>query len=71
MVSVESSHGYIFYFKDESKLLESLTMFIVAEQNCCPFFRYNISILPNKKGLALEIAGPKAAKLMIQNFIEE
>ena len=69
--SKESDYGYIYFFKDENDLLEKLSKFIIEEQKCCPFFTYNISIQSNTNGIALEIAGPIGAKMLLRNIMDE
>lgn len=64
----ESLNGITYYFKDDSNLLESLLEHVQIEKACCPFFKFDISILPFNKGFALKISGSKEAIEMIKNF---
>jgi len=69
--SEESENGYIYYFNDDTVLLASLLEHVQIEKACCPFFKFDISILPFNKGFALQISGPKAALKMIEEFEDE
>jgi len=62
------SNGYIYYFEDEPGLAENIMEFIGKEKQCCPFFRFDFSILPFKKGLAFQISGSPAVKEFLTDF---
>ncbi len=64
-------NGYIFYFKDDSNLLDAIFEQVKIEKACCPFFKFDISILPNNKGFALQISGSEDALEMIKDFDKE
>jgi len=58
----ELEEGYIYYFEDEGDLAIKILEFIGKEKQCCPFFKFDFSILPFKKGLALKISGSEGVK---------
>ena len=60
-------NGYIYYFEDNQQLVEDILEFIGKEKQCCPFFKFDFSVLPFKKGLALQISGSPAVK----DFLED
>jgi len=64
----ESLNGYIYYFNDDPNLLESVLEHIQIEKACCPFFKFDISILPFNNGFALQISGSEDAIEMIKDF---
>ena len=64
----ESLNGISYYFKDSPNLLESLLEHVQIEKACCPFFKFDISILPFNKGFALKVSGSKEALEMIKDF---
>lgn len=64
----ESLNGITYYFKDDSKLLESVLEHVQIEKACCPFFKLDISILPFNNGFALKISGSEDAIEMIKDF---
>lgn len=59
---VELEEGYIYYFADEGDLAIKILEFIGKEKQCCPFFKFDFSILPFEKGLALQISGSAGVK---------
>ena len=59
---VELEEGYIYYFDDEGDLAIKILEFIGKEKQCCPFFKFDFSVLPFKKGLALQISGSEGVK---------
>jgi len=64
----KSKNGYIFYFEDDANLLASVFEQVTLEKACCPFFKFDISILPNDQGFALQISGSEAAMEMLGDF---
>ena len=64
----EIAQGFIYYFGDTEGLAEKITELMLKEKACCPFFKFDLSILPFNKGIALQISGSKAVKDMLQNF---
>jgi len=55
----ELAEGFIYYFEDEGDLALKILELIGKEKQCCPFFKFDFSILPFKKGLALQISGTR------------
>jgi hypothetical protein len=49
-------------------MAENLTELMLKEKACCPFFKFDLSILPFNKGIALKISGSKAVKEMLVSF---
>ncbi len=64
----EIQNGYTYYFDDDPILLNNLLEYIQKEKSCCPFFKFDISILPFSKGLAIQISGSKDAIKFLQDF---
>lgn len=61
-------NGYIYYFEDDQQLAEDILEFIAKEKQCCPFFKFDFSVLPFKKGLALQISGSPAIKDFLKDM---
>ena len=61
----ELTDGFVFYFDDEEGLAEQLMEFIAKEKQCCPFLKFDLSILPFGKGMGLRISGSEAVKEFI------
>jgi len=71
LVKKESlNNGYIYYFEDNQELAEDILEFIGKEKQCCPFFKFDFSVLPFKKGLALQISGSPAVKDFLKDMEE-
>jgi hypothetical protein len=64
----ELPQRFIFYFNDTEGMAENLTELMLKEKACCPFFKFDLSILPFNKGIALKISGSKAVKEMLVSF---
>ena len=65
---VELEDGFIYYFDDEKDLADNITEFMLKEKDCCPFFKFDLSILPFEKGIAFQISGSKEIKNMLIDF---
>ena len=63
-------NGIIFYFKDEENLSNQLMEFIALEKTCCPFFKFDLSILPFQQGIALQVSGMPGVKEFIGNLFD-
>jgi len=63
-----SLNGYLYYFDDDTKLLADVLEHVQIEKACCPFFKFDISILPFNNGFALQISGSEDAIEMIEEF---
>lgn len=64
----EVANGFVFYFKDEPGLLELAMEFVAKEKACCPFFKFDISVLPFNQGIALGLSGAPGAVDLIREF---
>ena len=68
---VELEEGYIFYFQDTGDMADKILELIGKEKQCCPFFKFDFSILPFKKGLALQISGSKEVKEFLRDMDQD
>ncbi len=67
----ETETGYIFYFKYEKTFLLKMTDYVMAENNCCPFFTFETK-LHSKDDIVLKISSSsKQAKEMIKMTLIE
>ena len=68
----EMKTGYLFYFKYDEKFLMKMTDYVIAENNCCPFFTFDIR-LHSKDDVMLKITGSseEAKKMIKMVLIEE
>lgn len=60
--------AYVFYFEDDPILLQDLMEFVQKEKACCHFFKFDLSILPFQKGIALQISASKEAFEMVKEM---
>ncbi len=63
-----TENGFIYYFDDDPDLLNWVWELIEQEKACCPFFKFDLSILPFKQGFALQISGAPAAFELLKDF---
>ncbi len=64
----EIQNGFVYYFNDDPILLNYVLEFIQKEKTCCPFFKFDISILPFNKGFAMKISGSEEALNFLKDF---
>ncbi|MEM6525528.1 MAG: hypothetical protein AAF693_17135 [Bacteroidota bacterium] len=62
--------GYLFYFEDEEDLLADLFHYILAEKECCPFFRQDISVGTDNSGITWKISGSEEVKELLRQMLE-
>ncbi len=67
----EVEDGFHFCFADREGILERLADYILAERKCCPFFQFELTIKPDKGGVELKLCGPKGAKSMIRELMDD
>lgn len=63
----ETDRGYAFRFDPDDETFERLSAFVDAERKCCPFFRFEITIEPNREAIWLEVGGDDT----VQSFVED
>lgn len=63
--------AYVLYFEDDPDLLLHLMEFVQKEKACCPFFKFDLSILPFEQGIALQISGSAAAMEMMKEEVSD
>jgi len=64
----EVQNGYVYYFRNDDLLLDEALEFIKYERECCPFFKFDISMLPFDAGFAIQISGSEEAFEMLKDF---
>jgi len=67
----EVDNGYILKFEDKDDILLKLMDYLMIEKECCPFFIFDLNILPNSKGISLKISGQDGAKEMLKPLVDE
>lgn len=66
----EIHNGYRYYFDNDDLLLDNVLDFIKYEKKCCPFFKFDIGILPFESGFAVQISGSNEVFEMLKDFEE-
>lgn len=64
----ELENGYLYYFESKEGLYDQIAELIGKEMKCCPFFKFDLSILPFGKGMALKISGGEGVKEFLKDF---
>ena len=64
----ETPNSITYYFEDEASLLESVFEHVQIEKACCPFLKFDFSILPFGKGFALMLSGSEEAIEMLKEY---
>lgn len=55
--------GYAFRFPDHA--MTSIAQFVDNERRCCPFMRFEISVLPDSGGVWLRMSGPEGTRSVL------
>jgi len=63
-----TSNGFVYYFEEDPEFMNLVWEFVQKEKTCCPFFKFDLSILPFGKGFALQISGAPAAVELLVDF---
>ena len=64
----ELANGYVYYFDQTAGFYEKATELIGKEVKCCPFLKFDLSILPFGKGMAIQISGGEGVKAFLDDF---
>jgi hypothetical protein len=62
------AHGLRLQFSHRPGLLAELTRVIEAEQTCCSFLRFQVSIEPSAGPITFEITGPPGTREMLRSL---
>ena len=65
----EVPDGFIFHFKDEGDFLQKLADLMLAEQKCCPFFQFDLSVKSYNQGIDWKISGTPEVKEMLRSMV--
>ncbi len=65
----EIQNGFVFFFEQDLELLKIAMEYVLKEKACCPFFKFDISILPFDQGFAIQLSGSEEAKEFIREFV--
>jgi hypothetical protein len=63
----ELSAGYALRIDETRLSLSALTRWVDLERRCCPFFHFDIEVMPNGAGTRLQLTGADGVKEFIQS----
>ncbi len=66
----ELEDGYAFFFEQEGDQLITVVDYMLAENKCCPFFKQDLSILPNGEGFIWKLTGSEQVKELLDDMAE-
>ena len=64
----ELENGYVYYFDQKVGFYEKATELIGKELKCCPFLKFDLSILPFGKGMAIQVSSGEGVKAFLDDF---
>src|SRR5207245_10550553 len=65
----ELQEGYTFRLLREGKWIMLVAELIVAERECCPFFTFELAVLPNKGALVVRVIGPRGGGDVVRSVL--
>jgi hypothetical protein len=67
--TVELADGYAFLAPGEKAWIVLLGELMVAERECCPFLRFELTAEPNMGPVTLSVTGPPGAKTFLKRLL--
>lgn len=64
----ELENGYAFFFEQEGDQLIMVVDYMLAENKCCPFFKQDLTILPNGQGFIWKLTGSEQVKKLLDEM---
>jgi hypothetical protein len=65
----EIADGYAFRIPGENRWLALVADLIVAERECCPFLRFELTAEPKMGALTIRITGPEGTKQFLRSIL--
>jgi len=65
----ELREGYSFRLPSDGNSIMLVAELIVAERECCPFLTFELTALPNKGPLLVQLIGPPGAKEFVKTVL--
>ena len=66
--TAELAGGYLFRIHGDEKCLALVSDLILAERECCPFLRFDLTAEPNLGPLTLRVTGPPGTKEFLKSI---
>jgi len=67
--SEELDHGYLFRVRGDNKSIALVTELIMAERECCPFLKFELSLEPAMGPLSVRMTGPAGTKEFLKSIL--
>jgi hypothetical protein len=65
----ELADGYVFRIPGAKKWLAVVSDLILAERECCPFLKFELTVEPNLGPLTLRVTGPDGTKEFLKPIL--
>lgn len=65
----ELADGYVFRIPGDKKSLAVVSDVILAERECCPFLKFDLTAEPNLGPLTLRVTGPAGTKEFLKPLL--
>ena len=67
--TVEIADGYAFRIPGENRWLTLVADLIIAERECCPFLRFELTAEPKMGAFTIRITGPEGTKQFLRSIL--
>ena len=67
--SEELDNGYLFRVRGDNKSIAVVTELIMAERECCPFLKFELSLEPAMGPLSVRMTGPAGTKEFLKSIL--
>lgn len=67
--TTELPDGFAFHAPGDKTWISLLAELMVAERECCPFMRFELTAEPNMGPVALSVTGPPGAKEFLKKLL--
>ena len=65
----ELNDGYAFFLPGNSEWIVLVAELIVAERECCPFLKFELSMEPGMGPVSIRMTGPAGTKEFLQSIL--
>ena len=67
--SAELDNGYLFRVRGDIKSIALVTELIMAERECCPFLKFELSLEPGMGPVSVRMTGPAGTKEFLKPIL--
>jgi hypothetical protein len=65
----ELDDGYVFRVRGDNKSIALVTELIMAERECCPFLKFEVSLEPAMGPINVRMTGPAGTKEFLKSIL--